>query len=139
MESAQSNLVNERDRVALLFTPPFDHSEPHPGYIMGYPPGVRENGGQYTHGSLWMAMAWARLGEGDAAVRLLQMMNPVENARDPDAVARYRGEPYVVAADVSSAPGKAGQADGRGTRVRRHGCIASGSRKCSALSCEATG
>ncbi len=108
MESAQRQLVNEKDRVALLFTPPFDHSEPHPGYIMGYPPGVRENGGQYTHGSLWLALAWARLGDGNAAVRLLTMMNPVENARDPAAAAHYAGEPYVVAGDVSSAPGKVG-------------------------------
>ncbi|HTW67790.1 MAG TPA: glucoamylase family protein [Bryobacteraceae bacterium] len=109
MESAQSELVIERDRLALLFTPPFDHSEPHPGYIMGYPPGIRENGGQYTHGSLWMAAAWARLGDGDAAVRLLTMMNPIENARNPKAVEHYCGEPYVVAADVSSAPGRRGQ------------------------------
>jgi cyclic beta-1,2-glucan synthetase len=76
---------------------------------MGYPPGVRENGGQYTHGSLWMASAWARMGDGDAAVSLLKMMSPVESARDPKAVERYRGEPYVVAADVSSAPGKVGR------------------------------
>jgi cyclic beta-1,2-glucan synthetase len=109
MDSAQRQLVNEGDHVVLLFTPPFDHSEPHPGYIMGYPPGVRDNGGQYTHGSLWLAQAWARLGDGDAAVRLLKLMNPVENARDPQAVERYRGEPYVVAADVTSAVGKAGR------------------------------
>ena len=67
---------------------------------MGYPPGLRENGGQYTHGSLWMAAAWARLGEGDAAVRLLTFMNPVEHSRDPEMVQRYRGEPYVSAGDV---------------------------------------
>ena len=83
MESAEANLVRERDKLVLLFTPPFDHSEPNPGYIMGYPPGLRENGGQYTHGSLWMAMAWARLGEGQKAVRLLQMMNPIELNREP--------------------------------------------------------
>jgi cyclic beta-1,2-glucan synthetase len=76
---------------------------------MGYPPGLRENGGQYTHGALWMAMAWARLGEGGAAVRLLTMMNPVEHTRNPEEVARYRGEPYVAAADVSSAKGRVGQ------------------------------
>ncbi len=109
MESAGRQLVKEKERLALLFTPPFDHSQPHPGYIMGYPPGVRENGGQYTHGSLWMASAWARMNDGDAAVRLLSMMNPVESCRDPQAVERYRGEPYVVAADVSSAPGKEGR------------------------------
>ncbi|HEY4361384.1 MAG TPA: glucoamylase family protein [Bryobacteraceae bacterium] len=110
MESAQRELVKDRDRLVLLFTPPFDHSEPHPGYIMGYPPGVRENGGQYTHGSLWMASAWARLGEGEAAVHLLNLMNPVESSRDPQAVERFRGEPYVSAADVSSSPGRAGRA-----------------------------
>jgi cyclic beta-1,2-glucan glucanotransferase len=110
MQAAARNLVRKDDRSVLLFTPPFDHSEPHPGYIMGYPPGVRENGGQYTHGSLWLAMAWARLGDGERAVELLQMMNPIEGSRDPEGAARYRGEPYVVAADVSSAPGKTGRA-----------------------------
>jgi cyclic beta-1,2-glucan synthetase len=110
MESAQRMLVDDPNRLVLLFTPPFDHSEPHPGYIMGYPPGVRENGGQYTHGALWMALAWARLGDGNAAVRLLQLMNPVEGARDPEAVDNYRGEPYVVAADVSSSEGRKGRA-----------------------------
>jgi cyclic beta-1,2-glucan synthetase len=109
MESAEANLVRERDRLVLLFTPPFDHSEPNPGYIMGYPPGMRENGGQYTHGSLWMAMAWARLREGRKAVRLLQMMNPIESNRGPAEVARYHGEPYVTAGDVYAASGRIGQ------------------------------
>ena len=109
MESAEANLVRERDKLVLLFTPPFDHSEPNPGYIMGYPPGLRENGGQYTHGSLWMAMAWARMGEGQKAARLLQMMNPIELNRGPENVNRYKGEPYVAAADVSNAAGHIGQ------------------------------
>jgi cyclic beta-1,2-glucan synthetase len=109
MDSAETNLVREKDRMVLLFTPPFDHSEPNPGYIMGYPPGLRENGGQYTHGSLWMAMAWARLQEGRKSVRLLQLMNPIELNRKPEDVVRYRGEPYVVAADVCGAPGRVGQ------------------------------
>ncbi|MGH9648075.1 MAG: GH36-type glycosyl hydrolase domain-containing protein, partial [Bryobacteraceae bacterium] len=110
MQSATRDLVKQDDQIVLLFTPPFDHSQPHPGYIMGYPPGVRENGGQYTHGSLWLAMAWARLGNGDAAVNLLQMMNPIERSRNPKGSARYRGEPYAVAADVSFAPGREGRA-----------------------------
>jgi cyclic beta-1,2-glucan synthetase len=110
MNSATHELVRPVDQLVLLFTPPFDHSQPHPGYIMGYPPGVRENGGQYTHGALWLAMAWARLGDGERAVSLLQMMNPIEHSRDPQSAARYRGEPYAVAADVSSAPGKTGRA-----------------------------
>ena len=109
MESAERLLVRERDRLVLLFDPPFDHSEPNPGYIMGYPPGMRENGGQYTHGALWTAMAWARMKEGSRAVRLLQMMNPIELTRTPEDFARYRGEPYAAAADVYAAPGHVGQ------------------------------
>ena len=109
MESAERILVDNTHKLVRLFAPPFDHSKPHPGYIMGYPPGLRENGGQYTHGALWMAMALARLGEGDAAVRLLTMMNPVEHSRNPDEVDEYRGEPYVAAADVSCAIGRVGQ------------------------------
>ncbi len=109
MESADAHLVHDRDKLVLLFNPPFDHSRPNPGYIMGYPPGLRENGGQYTHGSTWMAMAWARLREGHKAVRLLQMMNPIELNRSPADVARYRGEPYVMAGDVLNASGHIGQ------------------------------
>ncbi|HSP70249.1 MAG TPA: glucoamylase family protein [Bryobacteraceae bacterium] len=109
LEAADRILVREAERLVLLFTPPFEHSHPHPGYIMGYPPGIRENGGQYTHGSLWLAAAWARLGEGARAVRLLNLMNPIERCRDTESVDRYRGEPYVAAADVYSAPGREGQ------------------------------
>jgi cyclic beta-1,2-glucan synthetase len=110
IESADRELVRASDRIVLLFTPPFDHSTPHPGYIMGYPPGIRENGGQYTHGSLWLAMAWARLGEGDRAVRLLQMMNPIEHCRTPQDVERFKGEPYVSAGDVYASSMQMGQA-----------------------------
>ncbi len=109
MESADGILVDSSNKLVRLFTPPFDHSQPHPGYIMGYPAGLRENGGQYTHGSLWMAMAWARLGEGAAAVRLLTMMNPAEHSRNSQEAGQYRGEPYVAAADVSTAEGHVGQ------------------------------
>jgi cyclic beta-1,2-glucan synthetase len=109
MASADRLLADEQHRLVRLLTPPFDHSQPHPGYIMGYPPGVRENGGQYTHGSLWMAAAWAQLRCGDPAVRLLTLMNPIEASRDPRAAARYRGEPYVLAGDVCGMPGREGQ------------------------------
>ena len=109
MESAERNLVREKEKLVLLLAPPFNRSEPNPGYIMGYPPGLREDGGQYTHGALWLAMAWARMDDGDRAVRLLQMMNPVELTRTPETVAHYRGEPYVAAADVSLGAGRAGQ------------------------------
>ncbi|BDC47898.1 cyclic beta 1-2 glucan synthetase [Bryobacterales bacterium F-183] len=110
MESANRELVSDKDRVVKLFTPPFDTSSPHPGYIMGYPPGIRENGGQYTHGSLWLALAWARLQDGDQAVRLMQIMNPVLHCRTPKDVDRYRGEPYVSAADVYTSALQTGRA-----------------------------
>jgi cyclic beta-1,2-glucan synthetase len=109
IQSAIARLVDEKLGLVHLFWPPFDVSEPHAGYIQGYPPGLRENGGQYTHGSLWLALACARLGDGNQAVRLLQIMNPVEINRTPDAVARYGGEPYVVAADVYAATGQEGR------------------------------
>ncbi|KPK90087.1 MAG: hypothetical protein AMJ88_16640, partial [Anaerolineae bacterium SM23_ 63] len=109
LEAALNQLVREEDKLILLFTPPFDKSEPNPGYIMGYPPGVRENGGQYTHGSLWLAMALAQQGDGDRAVWLLRLMNPIEHAKEPDEVQRYMVEPYVVAADVYGLPGRVGQ------------------------------
>ncbi|GFE56232.1 cyclic beta 1-2 glucan synthetase [Geobacter sp. AOG1] len=109
LESAWRHLVREDEGLVLLFEPPFDTSEPSPGYIKGYPPGVRENGGQYTHAALWMAMAMARKGDGGRAVHLLRMLNPIEHARDADAVWHYGIEPYVVAADVYRLPGRVGQ------------------------------
>jgi len=111
MRSVNDHLIRRKERMVLLFTPPFDQSSPHPGYIMGYPPGVRENGGQYTHASVWVAMAFARMGAGSRAVEVLQMLNPVERARTPKDYALYRTEPYAVAADVyslESQPGRGG-------------------------------
>jgi cyclic beta-1,2-glucan synthetase len=102
--SAMEHLVKKDPRQVLLFTPGFDHSTPHPGYIMGYPPGIRENGGQYTHGSLWLPLALTRLGLNVEAAGLMQLMNPVEATRDLAGVMRYGGEPYVVPADVYSSP-----------------------------------
>ena len=81
LRAAERHLVLEADKLILLFDPPFDHSAQHPGYIMGYPPGVRENGGQYTHAALWLAQAFARLKQGTRAVELLEMINPVERTR----------------------------------------------------------
>ena len=104
MDNAEQLLVRPKDGLVLLLAPPFDSSSPHPGYIQGYPPGTRENGGQYTHAAIWLAQARARMGDGTAAVRLLLMINPFERTRDPGAVASYRGEPYAVAADVSASP-----------------------------------
>ncbi|MDQ3814400.1 MAG: hypothetical protein M3347_10665, partial [Armatimonadota bacterium] len=109
MRAVEEHLARAEDKMVLLFTPPFDKTPQDPGYIKGYPPGVRENGGQYTHAALWVALAYARRGDGNQAVRLLKMLNPVEHAREPDQVARYKVEPYVVAADVYSLEGHVGR------------------------------
>ncbi len=109
LESAWQHLVREEEGLVLLFEPPFDTSKPSPGYIKGYPPGVRENGGQYTHAALWMAMAMARKGDGERAGQLLRMLNPIEHTRDAEAVWHYGVEPYVVAADVYRLSGRVGQ------------------------------
>jgi cellobiose phosphorylase len=109
MESVDTHLVRRDDGLVLLLTPPFDHMAPSPGYIRGYVPGVRENGGQYTHAALWTVQAFAQLGDGDRAMELFAMLNPANKARTPDEVARYRTEPYVVAADVYSNPAHSGR------------------------------
>jgi cyclic beta-1,2-glucan synthetase len=109
LESAWGHLVREDDGLVLLFEPPFDTMKPSPGYISGYPPGVRENGGQYTHAAVWLAMAMVRSGDGTRAANILRMINPIERARDPLTVWRYGVEPYVVSADVYSLPGRIGQ------------------------------
>ena len=109
MEAVDRELILPNDRLALLFTPPFDHSALDPGYIKGYPPGLRENGGQYTHAALWSVMAFARLGEGDKAAALFGLLNPINHARTRTDMYRYKVEPYVVAADVYAAPGHVGR------------------------------
>jgi cyclic beta-1,2-glucan synthetase len=88
--------------MVLLLTPPFDRSPVDPGYIKGYPPGVRENGAQYTHAATWLVQAAAALGEGRLAHELFSALNPINHTRDAGQVARYRGEPYAVAGDVLS-------------------------------------
>jgi cyclic beta-1,2-glucan synthetase len=102
MASADHHLVRRSDRLILLLTPPFDKMRPSPGYIQGYVPGVRENGGQYTHAALWTIMAFAALGDGDTAAELFSMINPINHTRTAEDLQRYRAEPYVVAADVYS-------------------------------------
>jgi cyclic beta-1,2-glucan synthetase len=108
LESAWRHLVREDEGLVLLLEPPFDKAAPSPGYIKGYPPGVRENGGQYTHAALWFAMAMARHGDGERAVKIMRMLNPIEQARDPQTVWRYGIEPYVIAGDVYRLPGRIG-------------------------------
>jgi cyclic beta-1,2-glucan synthetase len=109
MCSADEWLVRREDGLLLLFTPPFDETPQDPGYIKGYVPGVRENGGQYTHGALWLVWATARLGDGDSAMGLFDLLNPIHHARTPAEVERYRVEPYVIAADVYATPGHMGR------------------------------
>ena len=109
MASVERTLIRPQDGLALLFTPPFDRTPLDPGYIKGYPPGIRENGGQYTHAALWSVMALAALGEGDKAAGLFSMLNPINHARTRADVHRYKVEPYVVAADIYAAPNHVGR------------------------------
>jgi len=109
MESVANRLVRPDDQLLQLLTPPFDQTARDPGYIKGYPPGIRENGGQYTHGALWVVWAFAQLGEGDRAEALFHLLNPIYHSDTPEKVARYAVEPYVVAADVYSAPSHIGR------------------------------
>jgi cellobiose phosphorylase len=100
IENLDRRLVRRDARLIQLLDPPFDKSELNPGYIKGYVPGVRENGGQYTHAAVWTAMAFAALGDTRRAWELFTMINPITHAQTPRSVAVYRAEPYVVAADV---------------------------------------
>jgi cyclic beta-1,2-glucan synthetase len=110
MDAARTHLVRRGHRLLTLLTPPFARSPQEPGYIKGYPPGVRENGGQYTHAAAWAVMAMARLGYGDEAVELFHMVNPANHTRTAADVERYQGEPYVLAGDVLADPSHAGRA-----------------------------
>ena len=105
MAALDKYLIRREDRLALLFAPPFDKTTQDPGYIKGYPPGVRENGGQYTHAATWSVMAFAALGEGDKAAELFSVLNPINHSRTPADAYRYKVEPYVACADIySTAP-----------------------------------
>jgi cyclic beta-1,2-glucan synthetase len=109
MAAVDEHLVRRADGLVLLFTPPFDVTPLEPGYIKGYLPGVRENGGQYTHAAIWSAMAFAALGDGDRAAELFAMLNPINHARTAAAVQRYKVEPYVMAGDVYAEPPHVGR------------------------------
>ena len=102
MESVEQRLVRRDDHLMLLFSPPFDRTPLDPGYIKGYVPGVRENGGQYTHAAAWSVVAFAMLGEGGKAAELFNLLSPIHHASGRANVYRYKVEPYVVAADVYS-------------------------------------
>ncbi len=109
MAAVEEYLVRRGDGLVLLFTPPFEHGDVDPGYVRGYLPGVRENGGQYTHGSIWSVLAYAALGEGDKAGDLFSILNPINHASTRAGVQRYKVEPYVMAADVYSEPPHVGR------------------------------
>jgi cellobiose phosphorylase len=109
MAAAQARLVRDGDRLILLFDPPFDRGTLEPGYIKGYVPGIRENGGQYTHAATWLVLATALLGQGERAVELFDLLNPIRHADSPEQAARYKVEPYVIAADVYGAPPHTGR------------------------------
>jgi cyclic beta-1,2-glucan synthetase len=102
MEAVEEKLVRREDGLIALLAPPFDTTPKDPGYIKGYVPGVRENGGQYTHAAIWAVLAYLMQGEGDDAFDLLRMLNPIAHSSDPEAAARYKVEPYALAADVYS-------------------------------------
>jgi len=102
MESVYRDLVRVDDEMVLLFTPPFQRTPRDPGYIKGYPRGVRENGGQYTHAALWAVWAFAQLGQNHRATELFHLINPIYHADTREKVDRYRVEPYVVVADIYS-------------------------------------
>ncbi len=109
MASLERHLIKRADGTALLFSPPFDKTPLDPGYIMGYPPGVRENGGQYSHAAMWAILAFTNLSAGEKAGELFALLNPINHARTPEEVARYKVEPYVVAADVYGVPPHTGR------------------------------
>jgi cyclic beta-1,2-glucan synthetase len=100
MDSVRASLISRGPQLVRLLTPPFDQTRQEPGYIKGYPPGVRENGAQYTHAAAWVVMALAQLRSGDEAMEVFHMLNPINHSRTPADVERYRAEPYVIAGDV---------------------------------------
>ncbi|MGH7913900.1 MAG: GH36-type glycosyl hydrolase domain-containing protein, partial [Candidatus Binataceae bacterium] len=109
MAAVDEYLVRRDDGLVLLFTPPFDQTPLDPGYIKGYPPGIRENGGQYTHGALWSVIAFAMLGDGDKAAELFSILNPINHSSTRAGIHRYKVEPYVACADVYSMPPHSGR------------------------------
>ena len=109
MDAVRSHLVRRSSRVVLLLTPPFDRTALDPGYIKGYLPGIRENGGQYTHAAQWVVLALTRLGCGDEAAELFHMLNPINHSRTPAEVQQYKTEPYAVAGDVYDHPAHRGR------------------------------
>ncbi|RIL05166.1 MAG: hypothetical protein DCC75_11950 [Proteobacteria bacterium] len=109
LASIYKHLVRPQDKVICLLTSPFVNSVPSPGYIQGYPAGLRENGGQYTHAAAWVVMAHAVAGMGSRAFELFQIVNPINHTKDTAGALRYQTEPYVTCGDVYSVPPHAGR------------------------------
>ena len=109
MAAVEQHLVRRPEGLIALFTPPFDRTPLDPGYIKGYVPGIRENGGQYTHAAVWTVLAFAALGDGDKAGELFRMLNPINHTTSRANVQRYKVEPYVVAGDVYAEPPHVGR------------------------------
>lgn len=110
LDSARRHLVHEEHGISLLLTPPFDKTKNDPGYIKGYFPGIRENGGQYTHSAIWLAMAYAQAGKGNDAYQLLSMLNPIHSTSNISSASKYEKEPYVMSADISMGGAYTGKA-----------------------------
>src|SRR5690606_5975712 len=110
MQALDKYLVDSDAGLIKLLSPPFDNHGPNPGYIQGYLPGVRENGGQYTHGAIWAVMAFARMGNKARAWQLWSMINPINHTLNAGEVAKYKAEPYVMSADVYSVEPHTGRA-----------------------------
>ena len=109
MESLENHLIDKENGIIKLLDPPFEKSNLEPGYIKAYLPGVRENGGQYTHSSVWVIIAEAMLGFGNKAFELYRMINPIEHSRTKEASKKYKVEPYVIPADIYGAGNLAGR------------------------------
>jgi len=109
MAAVDAHLIRRDEGLALLFAPPFDRTALEPGYVKGYPPGIRENGGQYTHAAAWSIIAFAKLGQGEKAAELFAMANPINKTATRTGLRRYKVEPYVVAADIYSMPPHVGR------------------------------
>jgi cyclic beta-1,2-glucan synthetase len=104
IQALEQHLVQKKDQIIQLFTPPFNNTKQDPGYIKGYPPGIRENGGQYTHAAIWAVWALTELGLGDKAFEQFTYLNPITHSSNLTEANQYRVEPYVVAADIYSTP-----------------------------------
>ena len=109
MAAVDQILVRRPEDLVLVLTPPFDRTTHDPGYIKGYPPGIRENGGQYTHAAAWTLLAFAALSDGDKAGELFRMLNPINHSASRATMQRYKVEPYVVSGDVYSEPPHVGR------------------------------